>query len=385
MSFFIISTYTLIKFFYLQTKTNAIYHGIACGLAVSTRIVGIIIPVFTFMLILLRVFEFRRSKVPLKSLVFGSAIFIFSLLMATFIFWPVLWENPIESFLHSFNSMKKFRWYGNILMWGQMINSNDLPWYYIPSWILVTTPLSFILFFCAGIFSVCKSLYIEKGGFLKSQSNQMDMIFLGLFFGPLCSVILFNSVLYNGWRHLYFIYPFFLLIGVRGFMTLFLFVKRSFLEKKRILVSGVLSFIVIFNLLQTLVFMIKYHPHQNVYFNEVASNVEKNFEKDYYGLSYKQALKHLLDNTEKDSLMIFNHDFIGKINTMNFTRKEADRLHFVSKQKDAEYFISLHNPRNEKEYFDMINRIEPYNSPEFFSIKVSGYRIISIFRLEEDN
>jgi hypothetical protein len=131
--------------------------------------------------------------------------------------------------------------------------------------------------------------------------------------------------------------------------------------------------------------MIKYHPHQNVYFNEVASNVEKNFEKDYYGLSYKQALKHLLDNTEKDSLMIFNHDFIGKINTMNFTRKEADRLHFVSKQKDAEYFISLHNPRNEKEYFDMINRIEPYNSPEFFSIKVSGYRIISIFGLEEDN
>jgi len=48
MSFFIISTFTLIKFFYLQTKTNAIYLGIACGLAVSTRIVGIIIPVFTF-------------------------------------------------------------------------------------------------------------------------------------------------------------------------------------------------------------------------------------------------------------------------------------------------------------------------------------------------
>ncbi|WP_373523928.1 ArnT family glycosyltransferase [Aquiflexum sp.] len=381
MAFFIISTYTLIRFLYQNTKSNAVWHGIACGLAISTRIVGIILPVFTLILVLFKIFEARWVGLQWKSFISGTVIFLFSVLLATFLFWPVLWENPVDSFLYSFNSMKKFRWYGNILLWGELVNSNALPWHYIPSWILVTTPLSFIVFFITGIFSMVRSFLKDKKAFLFDQKNKADIIYLGLFLGPLFSVILFNSVLYNGWRHLYFIYPFFLLIGMRGFLTLFLFVKRSFTENKQILVSGVLSFIIVFNLIQTLVFMIRFHPHQNVYFNELARNVEHNFERDYYGLSYRQALKYLLENTEDDSLMIYSHDFIGKINTMNFPKKEADRLRFVSNQKDADYFISLLNPRNEKEYDDMIKKKSPYNNPEFVNIQVNGYRIISIFKL----
>ena len=384
MAFFIIATYTLIRFLYQDKKSNAVWHGIACGLAISTRIVGIILPVFTLILVLFKIFGARRAGKQWLSVISGTVIFLFSVLLATFLFWPVLWENPVDSFLYSFNSMKKFRWYGNILLWGELVNSNALPWHYIPSWILVTTPLSFILFFITGIFSMVRSFLMEKKAFLFDQKNQADLIYLGLFLGPLFSVILFNSVLYNGWRHLYFIYPFFLLIGMRGFMTLFLFVKKSFNEKKQILVSGVLSLLVVFNLLQTLVFMIRFHPHQNVYFNELARNVEHNFERDYYGLSYKQALKYLLENTEGDTLKIFSHDFIGKINTMNFPKKEAERLHFVPDQKNADYFISLLNPRNEKEYVDMIQKNELYNNPEFFNIKVKGYRVISIFKLNNE-
>lgn len=385
MSFFIISAFTMVNFFFQPTKLGAIWHGVACGLVVGTRIVGVYMPIFTLLLILFRIYQIRSSSQLIRDFLLVSSIFIFSLCLSTLIFWPILWEDPIGNLLYSFNSMKKFRWYGNILFWGQMVNSNNLPWYYIPSWILVTTPISIVLFFCAGIFSISKSLYNQKWSYLKSRSNQMDLIFLGLFLGPLIAVIIFNSVLYNGWRHLYFIYPFFLLIGMRGFMSLFLFVRSSFLLKKRIFVSGILSVFIVFNLIQTLVFMFKNHPHQNVYFNELVRNVEHNFERDYYGLSYKQALKYLLEKTDDDSLMIYSHDFIGKINTMNFPKKEAERLHFVSNLNDADYFMSLLNPRDEKEKFEMINKNSLYNNPEFFNIKVSGYRIISIYKLEREN
>lgn len=69
---------------------------------------------------------------------------------------------------------------------------------------------------------------------------------------------------------------------------------------------------------------------------------------------------------------------------MNFPKKEAERLHFVPDQKNADYFISLLNPRNEKEYVDMIQNNELYNNPEFFNIKVKGYRVISIFKLNNE-
>ncbi len=385
MSFFIIATYTLIRFLYQDKMTNAVWHGIACGLAISTRIVGIILPVFTIVLVFIKIIDAHRSGLRLRSLILGSAIFLFSLSITTFLFWPALWENPFDSFLYAFNSMKKFRWYGNILLWGDLVNSNGMPWHYIPSWILVTTPLPYILFFITGIFSMVSSLYLDRKAFFFNQSNQVDVIFLGLFLGPIFSVILFNSVLYNGWRHLYFIYPYFLLIGMRGFMTLFLFVKKSFKEKKQILVSGALCSIVVFKMLQTLFFMVRFHPHQSVYFNEVARNVENNFERDYYGLSYKKTLKYLLEHTEGDTLKIYSHDFIGRINTMNFPKKEANRLYFVANQKDADYFISLLNPRNEKEYVDMIQKNGPYGNPEFYTIQVNGYRIISIFQLSKEN
>lgn len=382
MAFFIMSTYTLIRFLYHERKNiNAVWHGIACGLAISTRIVGIILPVFTLILVLFKIFEARLVGLQWKSFISGTVIFLFSVLLATFLFWPVLWENPIDSFLYSFNSMKKFRWYGNILLWGDLVNSNALPWHYIPSWILVTTPLSFIFFFITGIFSMVRSFFMDKRAFLFDQKNQANIIYLGLFLGPLFSVILFNSVLYNGWRHLYFIYPFFLLIGMRGFMTLFMFVKRNFAEKKLMLVSGVFSVIIVFNFIQTLVFMIRYHPHQNVYFNELARNIEHNFERDYYGLSYKQALKYLIENNEGDTLKIFSHDYIGKINTMNFPKRDAERLHFVSHEKDADYFMSLLNPRNPKEHNEILEKSGLYGKAELYNIKVKDYRIISIFSL----
>ena len=44
--------------------------------------------------------------------------------------------------------------------------------------------------------------------------------------------------------------------------------------------------------------MIRNHPFQNVYFNNFLSHDEqylrKNFEMDYWGTSYKQALEYVL-------------------------------------------------------------------------------------------
>ena len=60
-----------------------------------------------------------------------------------------------------------------------------------------------------------------------------DTIYLILLFIPIIMVITLNSTLYNGWRHLYFIYPVFLLISIKGFDFL-----NAKVFKEKIIASG---------------------------------------------------------------------------------------------------------------------------------------------------
>jgi hypothetical protein len=55
-------------------------------------------------------------------------------------------------------------------------------------------------------------------------------------------------------------------------------------------------------------FMVKAHPFQQVYFNELVSHEEeylrKNYEMDYWGVSNLQALKYILDADQRREIMV---------------------------------------------------------------------------------
>lgn len=94
------------------------------------------------------------------------------------------------------------------------------------------------------------------------------------------TVILLDSTLYNGWRHLYFVYPIILLISLKGLYL----IDLKYLKKNRLIIIFVTLFLTHITFV-----MVKDHPHQNVYFNFFAGkNIETKFELDYWGLSNKQ-------------------------------------------------------------------------------------------------
>lgn len=377
----VIGTYTMVQYMVRKDTRSVVWHALACSLAIGSRVVGVVLPVVTLIWLLLeQVMAGPDKKGMVKTLIRYSAYLCF-LLIFTVIFWPVLWENPVDSFLFSFNSMKKFRWYGSMLYMGEMVRSTALPWHYIPVWILVTTPVAVSLLFIAGLSSMTTGIIQNIGGFFRNRDNRMDFIILVLFAIPLFAVIFLGSVLYNGWRHLYFIYPAMVWIAIRGMVSMYLYLKVRMHRKRLKWVAYGLIAGVLINFSETLYFMVRYHPHQNVYFNKLAGDVERNFERDYYGLSYKRGLSDLLEYDNRDTLRLYSRDFIGKINTMNFTKKEAGRLKFVENPDEAGYFISLFNFRDEKEHRDFVNGEFPYDRPEIISIWVKNYRIINIYKL----
>ena len=383
LCWFVFAFYTHIRFMDGKDKYGPVLHGLACALAIGSRIVGVVWPVLSLGYLLCHVIIQRSSKAEVILYIKRTTFYLLFLLVFTFMLWPVLWEDPIGDFLHSFNSMKQFRWYAEMLYLGQMVRSTELPWHYIPVLISVTTPLAILLAICSGLFVMVRKVWTYKLKLFTNATLGQDTVALGAALIPLMAVVLFGSVLYNGWRHLYFIYPYLVYLGVLGINALIKIYRRKRSKVVvKIIALGLLG-LATWDIANTVYFIIKYHPHQSVYFNFLAGDVEKNFERDYYGVSYKEGLTQLLECYPDKSLRIYSLDFIGRINTMVFTKQETERLVFVDTIEEADFFITLFTFRSRQEYQKYLQNEFPYNQPKDFEVKVKGYRTLQVYRLNE--
>ena len=99
--------------------------------------------------------------------------------------------------------------------------------------------------------------------------------------------IALHSVLYDDWRQLYFIYPSFVMLALYCIYKIYQTSLRWVIIGACALQIALLGF-----------FMVKYHPFEEVYFNELVSHdkeyLRKNYELDYWGPVFKQALDYLL-------------------------------------------------------------------------------------------
>ena len=94
-----------------------------------------------------------------------------------------------------------------------------------------------------------------------------------------------STVLYTGWRHLYFLHSFIIYLGCFGLSL----ININFKNTKIIFVS--LGILILFTFYE----IIKYHPFQSLYFNQLIQKTKKkDFEIDYWGLAGNQFLKEIL-------------------------------------------------------------------------------------------
>jgi hypothetical protein len=117
--------------------------------------------------------------------------------------------------------------------------------------------------------------------------------------------------------------------------------------------------------------MIRNHPFQNVYFNILAgNNVGKNFELDYWGLSFRQGLEYIVKNDKRSEIKLAPHIQPAVYNTIFLDKQDRRRLKFVPINQ-ADYFLT-HYRWHPGEY--------PFNQ-EVFTIVVDKQKIMSVFKL----
>ena len=375
MVFYIIAFYTLLLLIQKQNHKYAILHAFASALLINVRITGIII--FPFTVLFLMVFATSNSlnyqqKIPWFKMFKILLMYLISCAVFIYLFWPFLWENPIDNFSTAYTNMSKFRWDGYGYLMGEKIRSINPPWYYLPKWIAITTPVFYLFAFAASVILFFGNLFKKRISFFKDFENLFQWMALSFLIVPVLAIIYLNSTLYDTWRHVYFIYPFLLVSGLYGLST----VSNKLLKYK---LQWLITAISIFFLSYELLKMIKSHPYHYVYFNEIPgqkrNEIRQKNDVDFWGVSFKQAFEKLLELDPGLKVKIFADSSPAYSNylSLNYHHKNC-RLEFVDEESKADYYITNYRyyPNDHAAMKDKI----------FFSLEYANSEFITVFKLK---
>lgn len=307
--------------------------GITTGLLTNLRIMGILFALIILLFLLFDIVVEKSGKAGRNRIFTSLFLFLGAFVLTLIGTWPYLWPDPTGNFVNSFDYMSVFFWDSPVLFQGSTVPAPELPWYYPFVWFGISNPLVYFVMGIVGMIAFSFSFFQNPISFIRNTERRNMLLYMICLLGPLVAVLALNSVLYDGWRQLFFIYPSFILITVFGLTSL---------KRIRLKYIGVLLMIV--GIVSGTYAMIRNHPFQQVYFNCLVNRNEPgylrtHYEMDYWGVSFRQALRDVL---ERDSSEIINihHPAVVKVQSVLILPKEQrERIKFTTFE-DADYFIT---------------------------------------------
>lgn len=366
MSLSIINYYYCFKYLKSNKLKDIIKLCIITAFTINSRVAGglIIFTCFIFKLIL------NKDK-PKETIISLLKVFIFTYI-CFFIITPGMWYNPItfpiELVKFFYNYSDPISNYTQITYYfGEIINSTNIPWHYIPVWIIITTPILYtILFIIGAVSNVCT--IIRK----KAKKINIYLLFTNIFLvSVLMLCMIAKPTLYGGWRHLYWLYPLIIINSAVGLKYLF----SKFISSKIIyLIAGIL----LINQICILGWMVKSHPYQYNYFNKIIRKYAlNNFEVNYYKLGNAEALKYILKQDIRQKIYIKSEYNPAICNLLN----KEDRSRVVIAPKIMNKYYVDYNQYNYIINTD-IKGDEPLkeNYKEIKVKKIDGIRLYTIYK-----
>jgi hypothetical protein len=369
MAAFTVALYSMVALTLRPCPVVALLHGLASAFAMDVRIVAIVIPIMTIVLLAIRGL---KREAAWRAVLVALGLYLVAAAVLVVAMWPWLWADPSGRFLEALAAMSRFvRWDGPLLYLGGVVRSTSLPWHYAPVWIAVTTPPLYLLLFAAGAAAVAWRLWSARWRLWRSDGELQDLIFLAVAVAPVVGVIALHSVLYDGWRHLYFIYPCLVLVAVRGWQALW---DATWLERLR---RPALAAVTVASFAATAWWMVRAHPYQNVYFNSLAgSYLRERFELDYWGLGTREGLEYVLRHDSGDPVYVKAGSFLT-LDTSAYLlpARERERLRFITDDSHPHYLFTNYrmvDPASDARYREQYELVH--------EITAAGLPILSIFK-----
>lgn len=209
------------------------------------------------------------------------------------LFWPYGLVSPIGHIQETFEIISKYPLKMSTYFGGENMDINEPYWYFIPKYILITTPVLFLVGLILAI-----SLFFVK----KIRQSEYGVAFILLLFPsvfPILYIIYKHAVVYQHWRHVFFVFPTMVVLSSLGWHYLLNHKKRW------IFVLPVFAFL----FAKPVWWMFNNHPYEYTYYNELVGGSKgafENYELDSYCFGVKNCIKWIAENNDlkKDTLII---------------------------------------------------------------------------------
>ena len=302
---YIASIYLIVRYIKELPKpkwNSAILLGLAVAFTCSVRIGGLILfgyfGLAMFSFFILKPFFLKQiftTKLCLVRLLGQSLAILLVGYFAGLLFWPFALQNVFLNPLESLQVMEHYKVSIRQIFDGKWLWSSQLPWYYLPKWLLISTPE--FIFFGFGVF-----LILFFGKILKQDNKQL---FYGLFllftlFFPIIYVIIIKANLYSGVRQMMFVLPLLAVFSALGFLFLL-----ELLPSKR--AKGIAIVFYFVSMIAPVKHQIETFPADYVYFNTFSGgneNAWSNYEYDYYFQGIKKSSEYLIKLAGTDKITV---------------------------------------------------------------------------------
>jgi hypothetical protein len=227
---------------------------------------------------------------------------------------------------------------GPVLTNGIMLDGNNPPIWYLPTWTFAQMPLTHFCLLILGIFSLVGLRYRYPILCNKMYTNQLRAlaIFILMTIGPYISAIFLSPPLYDGDRQFLMAYPFFVLLMLGGISLL----------KKHVRNYGevfLVRFIIVVLCLSPGISVISSAPFTYSFRNEIIRFPEK-WEGDYMGVTLRRAVQSTIklnyplayDFSDERWLVEWNQTNIGKSSFI-----QNDKFLYIATRRGAR--ISMPN------------------------------------------
>jgi hypothetical protein len=371
MALFTLAMYRLVRLLERPTLGRALVHALVTALAVDVRVQGLLLVPVTLIMLGLEAAKRPNAEMPRVEWAAVGSLYVGAALIFTVLGWPYLWAMSFTELLAATQRISQYPWAGYVVYFGQLL-SPPPPWHYLPVWIGITTPLPYTAAAAIGGAAWGISLFRRGQNSLRTFAGRLDWLFIVWLLVPLLLVIGLRAVVYDGWRHLYFIYPAFLLLAVRGAQVVYLIAQRGYWWRRAALAGGFLG---VLGTAHAGWRIIRDHPHQQVYFSFLpASYAQTHFDLDYWGLSYRQGLAWVLAHDAAPTITVYSpwpSGHLVYVNSLILPPAERARLRFAA-APNADYILTNYRYRTQS-LPDNMGR-------EVHTIRVNGLRILSVFR-----
>jgi hypothetical protein len=375
MATFALGMLTLVRLAQRPTWQRALLHALATALAADVRLTGLVLlSAFTAAALLLQASApLAYPTSPRRRLVlFG----LYGLVAAGFtvLGWPYLWADPGPRLLYVLSHTTHFPWVGLVFYMGKLLLANSLPWHYLPVWMLVTIPLPYSLLGALGLTTALRTLARYSHAALRRPGAWLDALLLAWLLVPIVAVMVTRAVVYDGWRHLYFVYPALLLLALRGARAL----GQAWQQRPaRRWAAITATLLLTLEMGRTVWFITRAYPNQQVYFSCLsAPTAERLFERDYWGGSMYYGLEWLLRH-DASPVITVGEPISGLLynNWTLLTPAQQQRIRLVRNWQQARYFCTTYR-WHPQSYADSLG-------PEVLAYRPGGrVKALSIFRVD---